>query len=204
MIDFDSKARAWDADPRFMERGRHLAEAIRARVILRQDMRALDYGSGTGHLSFPLRGVVGHFTLVDSAAGMVDVAREKIAAQGIANMEARLGDMTTALQSDERFDLICTAMALHHIPDTDAALAAFHHWLRPGGVLCVADLDQEDGAFHGPEVDVHHGFERAALAARAARAGFIGAEFATVFEIEKETATGVRAYPVFLMTARRA
>ncbi|MBI5331143.1 MAG: class I SAM-dependent methyltransferase [Betaproteobacteria bacterium] len=202
MIDFDSKARGWDADPRFIERGRRLAAAIRARVALHGDLRALDYGSGTGHLSFPLHDSVGRFTLVDSAAGMIEVAREKIAQRGIANMEARHGDLN-ALRADERFDLVCTAMALHHIPDTDAALAAFHDRLEAGGILCVADLDQEDGSFHGPEVEVHHGFDRKELALRAERAGFTDVAFATVFEIEKETPAGMRSYPVFLMTARR-
>ncbi len=204
MIDFSSKARGWDADPRFVERGQRLAQAIAERVPLNPAMTVLDYGSGTGHLSFPLRERVGRLTLVDSAAGMIEVAREKIQAQGVANMEARTGDLDSGFSPEERFHLVCTAMALHHIPDTDAALAAFRARLQPGGTLCVADLDKEDGSFHGPEVDVHHGFDRDDLADRARKAGFTDVAFDTVFEIEKETPAGPRAFPVFLMTARRS
>jgi SAM-dependent methyltransferase len=56
-----------------VERGRQLAEAIRARVPLDPSMHALDYGCGTGLLSFPLRDALGHITLQDSSPGMLAV-----------------------------------------------------------------------------------------------------------------------------------
>jgi hypothetical protein len=74
--------------------------------------------------------------------------------------------------------------------------------MNPGGWLCIADLDKEDGSFHGIEVDVHHGFDREELAEKVAKAGFAAARFDTVFEIVKETQDGSRVYPVFLMAAR--
>jgi 2-polyprenyl-3-methyl-5-hydroxy-6-metoxy-1,4-benzoquinol methylase len=104
----------------------------------------------------------------------------------------------------QRFDLIMTAMTLHHVPDTDHILRVFHDLLQPGGTLCIADLDQEDGSFHGPEIDVHPGFDRADLSRRVEQAGFTDVGFQTVFSIAKERETGTRDYPVFLMTARRA
>lgn len=201
MIDFDSKARAWDADPRFIERGRRLAEAIESSVDLHPDMRVLDYGGGTGLLSFPLLGRLGHVTLIDNSAGMLEVVREKVAAQGITSMTPRQGDLSNGILPGERFHLIVSAMTLHHIPDTCAILTAFHRLLTPGGTLCVADLDQEDGSFHGQEVDVHHGFDRAELAVTAHAAGFSAVRFQTVLAIDKETEQGLRRYPVFLMVA---
>jgi ubiquinone/menaquinone biosynthesis C-methylase UbiE len=166
-------------------------------------MRALDYGSGTGMLSFPLQEKLGHITLKDTSAGMLAVVKEKIAAWGIVNMATRLMDLTAAPIPGERYDLIYSSMTLHHIPDTNAILKAFHTLLNPGGWLCIADLDQEDGSFHGIQVDVHHGFDRDALAAQAAQAGFTDIRFSTVFEIVKTTEAGSRAYPVFLLLARR-
>ncbi len=200
---FDSKARQWDENPVFRERAEKIAAAIRASVPLASTMRALDYGSGSGLLSFPLKDELGHITLKDTSAGMLAVAEEKIAALGVGNMATRCVDLTSAPLPEERYDLIYSSMALHHIPDTDAILATFHALLNPGGWLCIADLDQEDGSFHGPEVDVHHGFDRAALAARVGQAGFAEPAFRTVFEIVKERPEGNRAYPVFLMAARR-
>ncbi len=226
MIDFDSKARLWDGNPVFQDRADKIAAAIQAAIPLNANMRALDYGCGTGMLSFPLKDTLGHITLKDSSAGMLEVLREKIAALGVSNMTVRQADLTSQPLSltpspfptergehqaslgngdeTERYDLIYTSMVLHHIPDTAAILAAFHALLNPGGRLCVADLDQEDGSFHGLEVDVHHGFAREELARLATAAGFTDIDFSTVFEIVKDTPEGgTRGFPAFLMVARK-
>jgi 2-polyprenyl-3-methyl-5-hydroxy-6-metoxy-1,4-benzoquinol methylase len=200
---FDSRAREWDSNPVFVERGETIAAAIRAVVPLNRSMRALDYGSGTGLLSFPLHEALGHITLKDSSAGMLAVAQEKISAQGVTNMTVRQADLTAEPLPQERYDIIVSAMTLHHIPDTRGILDVFRDLLAHDGWLCIADLDQEDGSFHGTEVQVHHGFDRAALATLAAEAGFGEVRFETVFEITKEGAVGSRCYPVFLMVARR-
>jgi ubiquinone/menaquinone biosynthesis C-methylase UbiE len=202
-IDFDSKARQWDADPEFIERGQRLAAALRAAVPLDRRMMALDYGCGTGLVSFPLKDELGHITLWDSSAGMLAVAREKITAQGVTNMTVRQADVMAAAPPEERYDLIYTSMTLHHIPDTDAILRVFHELLQPRGFLCVADLDVEDGSFHGPEIDVHHGFDRGALGEKLAAAGFTDVSFRTVLEIAKEVGGQVRRFPVFLASARQ-
>ena len=201
---FDSKARQWDDNPVFQERGLKIAQAIRQAVPLHPHMSALDYGCGTGLLSFPLKDELGAILLADSSGGMLEVVREKIAAQGVTNMTTLQLDLLADPPPAQRFDLIATSMTLHHVPDTDPILRVFHDLLNPGGYLCIADLDQEDGSFHGLEVDVHHGFDRADLSRRAAQAGFADVRFQTVFSIAKEHATGTRDYPVFLMTAQRA
>ncbi len=201
---FDSKARQWDENPVFQERGRTIAAALVDMVPLSTSMSALDYGSGSGLLSFPLKDALGHITLSDTSAGMLEVVREKIAAQGVGNMTPLQADLSASAMPDRRFDLIYSSMVLHHIPDTAAILVAFHAHLNPGGWLGIADLDLEDGSFHGLEVDVHHGFDRDDLAVEAQRAGFSEVAFRTVFEIEKEKPEGKRAYPVFLMVARKA
>jgi len=204
MIDFDSKARLWDGNPVFQDRADKIAAAIQAAIPLNTAMQALDYGCGTGMLSFPLKDALGHITLKDSSAGMLEVLREKIAALGVSNMAARLADLASQPLPDEKYDLIYTSMVLHHIPDTAAILAAFHALLSPGGWLCVADLDQEDGSFHGVGVEVHHGFAHGPLQQLAEAAGFAEVRFSTVFEIIKDTPEGgKRGYPVFLMVARK-
>jgi len=200
---FDSKARQWDENPLFRERGLRIAEAIRKAVPLHRHMNALDYGCGTGLLSFPLKDELGTILMADSSSGMLDVVAGKIAAQGVSNMTPVKLDLLIDPPPAQRFDLIVTAMTLHHVPDPDPVLRIFHDLLKPGGTLCIVDLDKEDGSFHGPEVDVHHGFDRDDLSLRAAQAGFADMQFKTVFSIAKEHETGKREYPVFLMTARR-
>ena len=201
---FDSKARQWDDNPLFRERGLKIAEAIRNAVPLHRHMSAFDYGCGTGLLSFPLKDELGAILMADSSSGMLEVVNEKIAAQGVRNMTTMKIDLLADPQPALQFDLIVSSMTLHHVPDTDHILHVFHHLLNPGGYLCIADLDQEDGSFHGPEIDVHHGFDRTDLSRRAAQAGFTDPQFQAVFSIAKALASGSRDYPVFLMTARRA
>jgi ubiquinone/menaquinone biosynthesis C-methylase UbiE len=201
---FDSKAREWDSNPVFQDRAHKIADAIRAAVPLNRTLTALDYGCGTGLLSFPFKDELGRITLKDTSAGMLDVLREKIAAQGVTNMTVKQMDLTADPLPEERYDLIYSSMTLHHIPNTAHILAVFHSLLNPGGTLCIADLDDEDGSFHGEGFDVHHGFKRNELEALTRAAGFVAVGFSTVFEIVKQQEDGERAYPVFLMVARKA
>jgi 2-polyprenyl-3-methyl-5-hydroxy-6-metoxy-1,4-benzoquinol methylase len=201
---FDSKARQWDQNPVFQERAATLANALRRAVPLSRSMSALDYGCGTGLLSFPLKDELGSILLADSSSGMLEVVAEKIAAQGAAHMKPLKLDLLADPPPQQRFDLVYTSMTLHHVPDTDHILGVFRDLLHPGGHLAIADLDREDGSFHGIEVDVHHGFDREELARHATDAGFSDIRFETVFSIAKEGEAGAREYPVFLMTARRS
>ena len=71
------------------------------------------------------------------------------------NVDAVLLDLTRDPPPPGRFGLVASLLALHHVPDVDGILRAFHSTLEPGGILCISDLDLEDGSFHGPGVDVH-------------------------------------------------
>ena len=63
----------------------------------------------------------------------------------------------------------------------------------------IADLDAEDGSFHGPGIDVHHGFERGVLRTALVAAGFLDVRIDDCFVVEK----GSRRYPVFLAICRK-
>jgi 2-polyprenyl-3-methyl-5-hydroxy-6-metoxy-1,4-benzoquinol methylase len=204
MTGFDSKARTWDADPAKVERAGRVADAIAARVPGLGRMSVFEYGCGTGLLGFALLPRVARVTLADSSKEMLAVAREKIAASGARNVSALHLDLTSDPPPGAKFDLVCTLLTLHHIPDTDGVLRKLRELLPDGGILCVSDLEAEDGSFHGPGFDGHHGFDRADLGRRLERAGFRNVRFETVCEIAKETAAGTRAFPVFLAVAERA
>lgn len=203
MTDFDAAARTWDADPQKVERARHVADAIAAAVPGLPRMQVLEYGSGTGLLGFALCSRAAAVTLADSSREMTAVAREKIVALGAANVRAVELDLASAEPPADRYDLVCTLLTLHHVADTAALLRRFHDALRPGGIVCISDLDAEDGSFHGPGFTGHHGFRREDVAAQLRAAGFRDAGITTVLEIEKQTAAGVRRFPVFLAVARR-
>lgn len=203
MIDFDAKAREWDASSNRAERARIIAEAIRFRVPLAPTMTAIEYGCGTGLLSFALQPYLAKITLADSSDGMLAALREKLAVRGIQNMEPVKMDLLTDPLRRAGYNLVYTLMTLHHIAETDQILRGFYNLLDRQGFLCVADLDQEDGSFHGPDFTGHKGFVRNDLAVKVKRAGFRNAEFATVFNMVNEVDGRKKTFPLFLMVAEK-
>ena len=199
--DFDERAKTWDDDPMKTARAQSVAKSIREQIMLSADMTGLEYGCGTGLLSFALQPCLRHITLADSSSGMLAVLQEKIAAGGIANMHPVKLDLTTDPLPEERFDIAYSLMTFHHIDDTDAILRDLHALLKTGGHLCVADLDSEDGTFHGAGFSGHKGFDRADLETRLRRTGFTNVRFSTVFNIRKGQPE--KDYPVFLVLAEK-
>ena len=200
--DFDARAETWDDDPAKVERARAVADEIVARVPLSRGMRALEYGCGTGLLSFMLRERLGDITLADVSEGMLEVAARKIEAAGDASMRAVQLDFFADPVPAKAFDVIYSLMTLHHIPDTVGIFERFHSALASPGYLCIADLDAEDGSFHGAGFDGHLGFDRGELGAKARRAGFSSVQFSTAYRITKAVGDETRTFPVFLMVAR--
>ncbi|MGH8801564.1 MAG: class I SAM-dependent DNA methyltransferase [Casimicrobiaceae bacterium] len=202
MNDFDARAATWDDDPTKVERAQAIADAVVREATLSTSMRALEYGCGTGLLGLRLRSSVGDLTLADLSDGMLAVAQEKIAAAHDPHLRAIKLDLMTDPLPEKPYDLVFSAMTLHHIADIEGILRRFHAVLCQRGLLCIADLDAEDGSFHGSGFDGHHGFSREDLETKAHEAGFPDVRFSTPYEIRKEVAGRLRAYPIFLMVAR--
>ena len=204
MTNFDERAKDWDSDPAKVERARVVAEAIRNAVPLSTNMSALEYGCGTGLLSFALQSDLGQITLADTSQGMLDVLTEKIAAAGVMNMHPARLDLSIDTLPAERYDLTYSLMVLHHIHDAKNMISKFHALLKTNGYLLVADLDKEDGTFHTDgTTDVHKGFERTELQKWVEAAGFVNVTFSTAYEIKKDVNGAEKFFPVFLMTARK-
>jgi ubiquinone/menaquinone biosynthesis C-methylase UbiE len=204
MTDFNERAKDWDSDPMKVERARAVADAIRAALPLTPEMTALEYGCGTGLLSFALQPNLGQIALADTSQGMLDVLNEKIGATGVANMRPMLLDLTSNPLPAERYHLIYSLMTLHHIHDTENILKKFHALLEFGGDLCIADLDKEDGSFHiDGTTDVHNGFDRPTLQKQVEAVGFGEVHFSTAYKMKKKTGNTEKTFPVFLMTARK-
>jgi ubiquinone/menaquinone biosynthesis C-methylase UbiE len=204
MTNFDERAKDWDSDPKKVHRAKTVAEAIRGAIPLNQNMSALEYGCGTGLLSFALQSDLGSITLADTSLGMLNVLTEKIAASGVTNMSPLRLDLSADPLPAQPFDLTYSLMTLHHIDDARGVLKKFHALLKPGGWLCISDLDKEDGTFHTDgTTDVHLGFERGELQAWVEAAGFSNVNFSTAFEIKKKIEGVEKVFPVFLMTAQK-
>ncbi|HEX2998206.1 MAG TPA: class I SAM-dependent methyltransferase [Anaerolineales bacterium] len=204
-MNFDERAKDWDSDPKKVERARAVADAIRKMVPLSTRMSALEYGCGTGLLSFALQADLGRITLADASQGMLDVLSEKILSANVTNMRPTRLDLSIDALPAEQYDLTYSLMTLHHIEDTKDILSKFYALLKPKGYLLVADLDQEDGSFHTDgSTDVHLGFERKSLQKLMEAIGFGNVTFSTAYEIKKKVLSGEeKVFPVFLMSAQK-
>jgi len=196
---FDERAQTWDEEPRRVQLAADIFAALARRIPLRSDGSALDYGCGTGLLTFALAPRVRRVVAVDSSKGMLGVLAQKAQAAGIANVEPLLADFSKDPLPPGPFDLVASAMTLHHVADVEALCRKFFALLAPGGRLALADLDAEDGTFHATREGIHHfGFDRDAFAAQLAAAGFVDVQFDVAARIAK-----ARDYSVFLATARK-
>lgn len=204
MTNFDERAKDWDSDPKKVERARVVADVIRKSIPLSNEMNALEYGCGTGLLSFALQSDLGQITLADTSQGMLDVLSEKIMNTGVTNMHPMRLDLATDPMPTERYHLTYSLMTLHHVPDTKDTLNKFHALLEPNGYLLVADLEKEDGSFHTDgTTDVHNGFAQDELQKQVESAGFGNVTFSTVYEIKKKINGEEKTFPIFLMSAHK-
>ena len=202
MATFDERARDWDTPERIDRAGR-VAAAIEEAVPLRKTDRLVDVGAGTGLLGIALADDVGEIVLADPSAGMIEVAKEKLAAAGLRSVRAVRHDLLVDPPLADGFDVAVSLLVLHHIQDTATALAAIRDLLVPGGRIGLADLDTEDGSFHTADAEgIHHlGFDRSALTQLAGAAGFVDVATRTATVIDEDADGG--GYPVFLLTGRR-
>ena len=197
-MSFDHKASDWDANPMHVERANAIAACMRRHAHLAPPMHGFEFGCGTGLLSFALRDAFGTITLADTSTGMLEVLRGKIAAAGIAHMQPLRIDLLADPKPAERYDVVYSAMTLHHVADTRRILEAWREILVDGGTLCIADLDAEDGSFHGDGFTGHHGFERDDLVRRLVAAGLDEVTVSDCGVLERDEGT----YPMFLAVAR--
>ena len=193
---FKEKAQNWDRRELVRQLSAAVGRAMRERLPLSDDMTIMDFGAGTGLITGQLADRVRQVVAVDTFPAMLEKLQAKPELHG--RVTARCQDIL-AQPLDQQFDCIVSAMAMHHVQDTERLIRVLVDHLKPGGHLALADLDTEDGHFHpeGAQGVYHHGFDRDALAALMERQGLADIQFITAHKVEREN--GV--YPVFLATA---
>ena len=118
-----------------------------------------DVGTGTG---FVAAGLAAHAAKVygfDASSAMLDVARRNLA--GYPNIELMESPGDHLPLPDNTLDGIFANMFLHHAPSPLEAIKEMTRVLKPGGVLCITDLDTHDHTWQREEMaDVWLGFDR--------------------------------------------
>ncbi len=199
MSSFDARAREWDKDKMHMERSVAIAAGLGEMIPLSHCMKALEYGAGTGILSFLLKDRFSEITLMDNSQEMIKVCIEKAEYHQTDHIFPIWFDLEHE-NFDGRFDIIYNQMVLHHVGGVAGMLHKFYELLNPGGYLAIADLYPEDGSFHGLDVKVHLGFDPEELGEILKNAGFKTVTYKTCFEVKRES--GIK-YPIFLLVAQK-
>ena len=130
------------------DRGEHASrEAGLALLAAHPGEAVLEIGCGTGHALVVLAravGPAGHVVGIDLSAGMLTVARRRVAEAGVADRVALdLGDARALPYADAAFAAAFLSFTLEIFapPGLGRVLAEIRRVLRPGGRLGVVSLD---------------------------------------------------------------
>lgn len=202
--DFEAVASKWDSNPTRLKIAQDVGDAILSMVQLTPQMDVLDYGCGTGLIAIRLQPQVRSVCGADSSPAMIAVLQDKIATLKPGNVSTQRVDFERGAHAVGQYDLIVSSMVTHHIPDTAALLREWKRLLRPRGQIAFADLDSEDGAFHGDNTGVFHlGFDRTALRKLLLAAGYTDVRDTTATMVRKEVEGKTREFPIFLIVAHK-
>jgi len=181
-----------------VKNAKSISDMIITKVKLSRDMTIIDFGAGTGLLSYFIAPFVDTIIAVDNSPSMLEVFSQK-SDEFECNTEVIEADLSVD-KIDKKFDGIISSMTLHHLEDTTALLSSLYDMLTPDGFIALADLDDEDGTFHSDNEGVYHfGFDRDSLKNIASAVGFRDIAIESVSTIEKPH----RVFTTFLMTARK-
>ena len=203
--DFDKEAAYWDENPGRVKLADDVYNAVSRSVPINRSMHVMDFGCGTGLLTLRIAPLAGAVTGIDSSQGMLDVLLSKAAKQKISNITTSFLDIDDGGALSGSYDLIVSSMTFHHIEKIGPALKQLHNCLKPAGYICIADLDPDEGLFHGDNKGVlHFGFERVAMRHEFLEAGFERISDTTAAEVMKPVPNGeMRRFTIFLMTGRK-
>ncbi|MBD3809670.1 MAG: class I SAM-dependent methyltransferase [Sulfuricurvum sp.] len=195
---FNQVASEWDKGDMRQNIAHAVFQTITSRIALLNNMNIMDFGAGTGLLSFKIASVVKRIVGVDLSKKMLEQLEAKnsptLTVQPICQ-----DILNTPLQ--EQFHGIVSSMAMHHVEDTFALFDTFYKHLKRDGFVAIADLESEDGSFHshGNDGVYHFGFDRDSLRETIEKAGFQFVRFHHAYTVQK----GDKDYPIFVVTATK-
>ncbi|MGH8502679.1 MAG: class I SAM-dependent methyltransferase [Gammaproteobacteria bacterium] len=135
---FDAAAGHYDHIERLMSfgTGRHYRREALARAGVRNGMRVLDVGCGTGLLATQAAAITGpgRVVAIDPSIGMLNRARVRGAPLAVRGVGEALPF------ADHSFDVISMGYALRHVADLQRTFREFRRVLKPGGVVLMLEI----------------------------------------------------------------
>ena len=145
---FDKMSQQWDQDSMRNKIALNVARTIHKQLETLKNFKILDFGCGTGLLSFYFYPNAQKVDGVDTSEGMVDAFNKKAQENQYTNARARLFDIEKDTLPSGEFDIVMSSMVFHHLKNPEDVLEKIYAAVKPGGKIAIADLDEEDGTFH--------------------------------------------------------
>ena len=154
---FEILATSWDSKPQRVKGAMSFASKVKEFLPLDiSSFDILDYGCGTGLVSFCFSNDVKSIEGLDNSKSMIEVYNEKSSKIGMKNINGFVHNINEENLQKEKYDLIVTNMTMHHIKNTQDFISKLTKSLKPNGYLAIADLETEDGKFHSDNTGVEH------------------------------------------------
>lgn len=198
---FDNTAKEWDT-PRRIERAKIISKEISRSLDNIKIKSAMEFGCGTGLISFNLVDKIKNLTLIDNSEEMIQVVNKKISDYDFQNIKS-ICDNITDMKINDTYDVIYSSMSLHHIVDVKDLINKLYKLINNNGVLCIVDLNEEDGRFHKNEegFNGHNGFNQQWLRKVVEEVGFKSVTSRTFYNGIKNIDGEEVPYSLFILSA---
>lgn len=98
--------------------------------------RVLDVGSGNGYVLSKYAGEGAQVSGIDITPTGIELCKKRFEYLGLQG-DFRIADAENLPFDNDTFDCVCSMGVLHHVPDTEKAVAEIFRVMKPGGRLIV-------------------------------------------------------------------